>query len=141
MLTVSAEAVGRRKPILDDFSVPPPPALASGKSVSLRELLAHVVRGEVDAFQTRQADRRLLKVLSKADIADGLATGKVASGGSDLDQKVNADAAVATAVEAFADGLFLVILDETEVKELDAPLALTADSRLTFVRLTLLAGG
>jgi hypothetical protein len=33
------------------------------------------------------------------------------------------------------------VLDETELKDLDAPVSLTAASRLTFIRLSLLAGG
>lgn len=141
MLTVSAQAIGRRKPICDPFSVPPPAAIATGRGVTLRELLDHVVRSEVEAFKTRQAERRLLKALTATQIDDGLASGKVSAGGSDLDQKVNPDDAVATAVEAFSDGLFLVIVDDAEVKELDAPVPLTSTSKLTFVRLTMLAGG
>jgi hypothetical protein len=141
MLTVSAQAIGRRKPLCDPFSVPPPAGLAAGRPVTLRELLAHVVRGEVAAFKARQAERRLLKALTAAQIDEGVAAGKVSAGGSDLDQPVDSDQAVAAAVEAFADGLFLVMLDDTEVKELDTPLPLTDDSRLMFVRLTLLAGG
>ena len=141
MLTVSAQALGRRKPLLEDFSVSPPAAVTTGQSVTLRELLTHIVRGEVEAFQTRQAERRLLKVLSKGEITEGLASGKVSMGGSDLDQKVDVSEAITTALEAFTDGLYLVIVDDTEIKDLDATLGLTVNSRLTFVRLTLLAGG
>jgi hypothetical protein len=137
MLSVSAQAIGRRKPICDPFSVPP---ITTG-TVTLRDLIAHVVRAEVAAFQTRQAERRLLTALTAARIDDGLAAGKVSAGGSDLDQKVDPDAAVATAVEAFADGLYLVLVDGVEVKNLDAPVSLTESSELMFVRLTLLAGG
>jgi hypothetical protein len=141
VLTISAQALGRRKPLCDPFSVPPPTALATGRPVTLRDLIAHVVRGEVAAFHTRQVERRLLKALTAAQIDDGVAAGKVSAGGSDLNQSVDPDQAVSTAVEAFTDGLFLVVVDDAEVKELDAPLPLNADSRLTFVRLTLLAGG
>ena len=141
MLTISASAIGSRKPICDPFSVPPPAAVAAGRPVTLHDLLGHVVRNEVEAFKTRQTERRLLKALTATQIDAGLAAGKVTAGGSDLDQKVNPDEAVAIAVEAFADGLFLVVMDDVEVKELDAPLSLSADSKLTFVRLTMLAGG
>ncbi|MCE9561990.1 MAG: hypothetical protein K8U57_08040 [Planctomycetes bacterium] len=141
MLTVSAQAIGRKKPICDDFTVPPPAGVATGNPVTLRELLGHVVRVEVEAFKTRQAESRLVKVLTAKQIDEGLAGGKVSAGGSPLDQKVDADQAVATALEAFADGMFLVIVDGNEVKELDAVVPLTANTKLMFVRLTLLAGG
>lgn len=141
MLTVSAKAVGRKKPLFDDYSVPPPAAIAAGQPITLRELIGHVVRAEVAAFKDRQAERRLLKALSARQIAEGLAGGKVQAGGSELDQHVDPEQAVATAVEAFADGLFLVIVDEHEIGKLDDLVPLAATSSLTFVRLTMLAGG
>ena len=63
------------------------------------------------------------------------------AGGGTVDQKVDVEQAITAAVEAFTDGLFLVVLDEAEVNDLDVPLTLTPSSRLTFVRLALLAGG
>src|SRR5579883_2169357 len=107
MLTIAAKAIGRKKPLFEDFSVSPPAAIAAGETITLRDLLGHVVRAEVEAFKKRQADRRLFKALTAKQIEEGLAAGKVQSGGSELDQKVDPEEAVATAVEAFADGLFL----------------------------------
>jgi hypothetical protein len=141
MLTISAKALGRKKPLFEDFSVPPPAALAGGQPVTLRDLIGHVVRAEVAAFKQRQAERRLLKALTARQIEEGLAAGKVQAGGSELDQHVDPEQAVATAVEAFADGLFLVVVDETEVKDLDGVVPLVPSSRLTFIRFTMLAGG
>jgi hypothetical protein len=141
MLTVSGKALGRKKPLFDDFSVAPPPAVASGQPITLRELIGHVVRAEVAAFKGRQAERRLLKALTARQIEAGLAAGKVQACGSDLDQHVDPEQAVATAIEAFTDGLFLAVADETEVKDLDGVVPLTTASRLTFIRLTMLAGG
>lgn len=136
-LVVSGKALGRKKPLFADFSVASP---TTGE-MTLRGLIDHVVRHEVAAFHERQAERRLLRALTARQIEDGLAAGKVDSGGSSLDQKVEVEEAIATAIEAFQDGLFLVVLDEVEVKDLEAPLTLTESSRLTFIRLTLLAGG
>ena len=137
MLLVQGKALGRKKPLFDDFSVSPP---ATG-DLTLRSLLDHVVRQEVAAFKNRQAERRLLHALTAKQIDEGLAKGKVDSGGSTLDQQVDVDAAIAAAIEAFQDGLYLVVLDEIELKDLDAPVTLSEASRLTFIRLALLAGG
>jgi hypothetical protein len=137
MLLVQGKALGRKKPLFDGFSVSPP---ATG-DLTLRSLLGHIVRQEVAAFKNRQAERRLLHVLTSKQIEEGLAKGKVDSGGSTLDQKVDVDASIAAAIEAFQDGLYLVVLDETEIKDLDAPVTLSETSRLTFIRLALLAGG
>ncbi|MFO0824312.1 MAG: hypothetical protein U0792_14560 [Gemmataceae bacterium] len=141
MLTISAKAIGRKKPLLSDFSIPVPEGLAVGQSLQLREVIAHVVRSEVAAFRDRQAERRLFRAMTAKEIAEGAATGKVAAGPSDLDQAVDTEQAVATALEAFADGLFLVVVDEVEVTDLNALVPLTESSRLTFIRLTMLAGG
>lgn len=140
MVTITGKALGQRKPLFADFSVPPPET-ATNTPLTLRDLIAHVVRQEIAAFHDRQAKRRLLKALSPQQIADGLATGKVDSGGSDLDQKVDAEEAIRTAVEAFQDGLYMVVLDEEELKEIDQTVTLLPESRLTFIRLTMLAGG
>jgi hypothetical protein len=137
MLLVQGKALGRKKPLFQDFSVAPP---VTG-DLTLRSLLDHVVRQEVAAFRGRQAERRLLHALTAKQIEEGLAKGKVDSGGSSLDQHVDVEAAVGTAIEAFQDGLFLVVLDEAELKDLDTPVTLTPTSRLTFIRLSLLAGG
>jgi hypothetical protein len=141
MLTISARAVGRKKPLFDDYAVQPPASVAAGKPIALRDLIGHVVRAEVAAFKQRQTERRLLKALTARQIEEGLAAGKVQAGGSDLDQQVDPEQAVATAVEAFADGLFLVVVDENEIKSLDEVIPLKESSRLTFIRFTMLAGG
>ena len=141
MLTISGKALGRKKPLFADFSVPFPPDLGDGGSVTLRDLITRVVRHEVEAFEQRQEDRKFVKVLTARQIEEGAAKGKVDMGGRDLDQKVNVDEATATAIEAFGDGLYLVIVDGQEQKSLDAQIVLQPDSRIAFVRLTMLAGG
>lgn len=120
MLTISAKAVGRKKPIIADFSIPVPDGIATGQSLLLRDVIEYVVRAEVAAFRDRQAERRLFRVLTAKQIEESLTTGKVSAGGSDLDQAVDADQAVATALEAFGDGLFLVVVDDVELRDLDA---------------------
>jgi ribosomal protein L20 len=141
MLTVSARAIGRKKPIVADFSIPVPDGLAAGRSLLLRDVIEHVVRAEVAAFRDRQAERRLVRALTADQIEEGLTAGKVSAGGSDLDQAVDVDRAVAAALEAFGDGLFLVVVDDVELTDLNAVAPLAGSSRLTFIRLTMLAGG
>jgi hypothetical protein len=141
MLMVSGKTLGRKTPLFAEYSVEPPAGVSTGKEITLRDLIEHVVRSEVAAFKDRQAERRILRALTAREIEAGLASGKVHTGGSELDQAVDPERAVAAAVEAFADGLYLVVVDDAEVKELDRVVPLTASSRLTFIRLTMLAGG
>jgi hypothetical protein len=140
-LTVSARAAGSREPLEPDWDVPwPPEAGAGGEPLTLRMLIARIVREEVEAFRQRQRRHRLVRVLTARQIETGIGAGRVASGGRDLDQPVDADAAVAAALQAFEDGLYLVILDAEEVRRLDQQVHLAPDSKLTFLRLTFLAG-
>jgi hypothetical protein len=53
---------------------------------------------------------------------------------------VDRTAAVQTALEAFIDGLYLVVIDGEEYRDLEQIVRLTDESKLTFIRLTFLAG-
>jgi hypothetical protein len=143
MLTISGRAVGRKKPLFADWSVPFPPDLRpDGDRLTLRDLIARVVRAEVAAFKQRQQERQLFRALTEGEIAQKLLKGKVESGGSEAGkQEVDEEQAVAVALEAFADGLYLVVVDDEEQRDLDREVYLKPDSRLTFIRLTMLAGG
>ena len=140
--TVEGKVIGRRRPLFTDWSVPLPPVEASGSSsLTLRDLIIAVVRAEVSDFQTRQVEARLQKILSAADIAQGLTQGKVTMGDQDLAQFVDVDAAIDVAILGFIDGLYYVFLDEVQQENLDAPVYLKPDSKLMFLRLVALVGG
>jgi hypothetical protein len=142
MLTIRGKMLGRKQPLFADWSVPFPPDLkAEGDRLTLRDLIARVVRAEVAAFRSRQEERRLVRVLSRSDIDQGVVKGKVDMGGRDVKQPVDEEEAVATAIEAFADSLYLVVVDGEEQRDLDREVYLQPDSQLTFVRLAMLAGG
>jgi hypothetical protein len=141
MLTISGKTLGKKKPLFADWSVPFPDDLMTDNGVTLRHLIDHIVRTEVQAFRQRQDERVLLRALSPTQIAEQARKGKVQSGGQELHQKVDEDEAVRTALEAFEDGLYLVVVDGTELRQLDTLIPLQPDSRVAFVRLALLAGG
>jgi hypothetical protein len=141
MITVTGKAVGRRKPLFADWSIPLPPDL-HGEATTLRDLLTRLVRTEVCAFRERQQDRGVFRALTAREIETGIERGKVEMGGSDVPiQAVDEEAAVATALQAFEDGLYLVVVDEQQHRRLDSQVYLQPDSRIALVRLTLLAGG
>lgn len=135
-MKVEAKVTGQRRRPAEVREVEVPPG-----DNSLHSLIEAVVRFEVDAFRLRQLDGRLLQVLSREQIAAGTEVGRVVSGGSDLDQEVDADDAVATALEAFGDGLFFCFVDDRQVATLEESVTVHADSTLLFVRLVPLVGG
>ena len=145
-LMVEGKVFGQKRPLFTDFSVPLPPEWqesgeAGGARITLRDLIARVVMAEVSAFQERQEQRRLVQVLSRADIERGLMKGKIDMGGKDEAQPVDMQAAITAALLAFEDGLYYVFVDDAQQTDLDGEVYLQAESRMTFLRLVALAGG
>jgi hypothetical protein len=135
-LTISGKVLGKSQNLFTSWQMELP-----AQSATLEDLLERIVTTEVRAFQARQADRRLTKVLGLVEIEAGVAVGKVSSGGSELDQVVDVRGAVETALQAFKDGFYLVFIDDEQQEDLTATVALSGSSELMFLRLTPLVGG
>lgn len=136
-MLVEVKVVGSRRAAVEPRMVDDAPQ----GSVSLQQIIEHVVRDEVAAYNGREEDRRLVRALSRDDIAAGARGGKVDAGGRVTTGPADADAAVATAIEAFSDGLYFAFVDDQQVSELNDTVVIGADTRLRFVRLVPLAGG
>jgi hypothetical protein len=139
MLTVEFKTTGGRQRT-PSFGVPLPDGAGDG-GLTLRELIALAVREELAAYSERRAERTFAQVLTEQRLAAGRAAGRIDSGQRHTAAPPSPEVAVATAVEAFADGLFLVLVDGRQETELDAQVLVAPDSTVTFVRLVALAGG
>ncbi len=152
-LTIEAKVLSPRKPMAASWTVSIPQAPTAGAAgqpgapqpdapqrMTLRAVLALVVTDEVHAFNQRQRERRLARVMSPAEIEQGAALGKVDMGGREP-QEARLEDAIAAALQAFDDHLYLVLLDGAPVETLDSELALHEGGHLTFVRLVALIGG
>lgn len=139
-IVVSTRALGKRKPLLADFSVPPPIEIGDGGEPTLRKIIEHIVHSEVSKFDRRQEQLRFDRVLSPSQIHRGVDLGKVDPGIKNHLQSVNVEEAVGAALMGFIDGLYLVIIDEIERKCLDEIIRLSPTSHITFIRLVFLAG-
>ncbi len=132
---VKIKALGKRRDVL-----PPKPYELPEGIGSLRQLLIAFVEAEVERYNGKGTDAPLLSFLSAEEIEARAASGKVGFGRLWSDRKADRAKAAETAVRAFQDGLVRVLMDETELTELDAPLAVREGAVFTFVRLTFLAG-
>lgn len=142
MLTIEAKVTGaRRAGAIPQWQIPIDELSPGGSPLTLRELIARVVRAEVAAFRDRQAERRLARFLTQRELHEQAERGRVDLGGRDLRQPVDAEAAVGVALEAFEDGIYFVVIDGRQCRSLDEQVAVGADSRVTFLRLVPLAGG
>lgn len=135
-LTISGKVLGKSQNLFTSWQMSLP-----GEPLTLAELLAQIVRSEIQAFRDRQADRRSTKVLGIIEIEAGVALGKISSGGSDLEQVVDVEGAIENALQAFKDGFYLVFIDDKQQEDLAAIVDLKVNSELLFLRLTPLVGG
>jgi hypothetical protein len=120
MLTINGKSLGGKRPLFADFSLAPPPGLKGDDGITLRQIIDHIVREEVAAFKKQQSERRLIRALTVRQIEEAAERGKIDSGGSEIEpQEVDADAAVGTALQAFADGFYFVVVDEQQARDLD----------------------
>ncbi len=140
-LFIDAKVIGQKRPVLTGYRLPLPPQNTDSGRLTLRDLITYVVQKEVEAFHQRQTERKLAQVLSPQDIAAAAERGKIDSGERDLQQDVDPDAAVQTALQAFEDGLYYVFIDDKQQTTLDQTVFIGEDSHMLFVRLVALAGG
>lgn len=140
-MQISTRQLGKRKPLLSDFSIDPPQDWGDSSEHTLRKLIEHIVRVQVGEYNTRQDALRFDRVLSQDQIEKGRILGKVDPASKDTIHEADPEQAIATAIVGFEDGLYKVIIDESDRTELDAPVYLTPDSTIVFLRLTFLAGG
>ena len=141
-ILVDGKAIGQKRALFTDWHVELPPVdERNGGWLKLRDLIRCIVDKEVDAFNSRQEERRLARVMSRQEIAQGMERGKVDPGERDLEQSVDTEEAVAVALQAFQDGLYFVFIDEVQQTNLDSEVFLKTNSKVVFLRLTALVGG
>ena len=132
---IKLKSAGKRRPILNNTPYTLPNGIAS-----LRQLIEAIVRQEVDEYNSRGTENMLVPFLTESEISDQSTVGKIGFGRLYSDKKANLEIAIETALQGFDDGLFRVMVGETEASELDKPLEIHENDTLTFIRLTFLAG-
>ena len=141
-IVVEGKVVGQKRSLFTDWRIELPPLNENqGHRLKLRDLITSIVMKEVEAFQLRQEERKLARVMSPQEIERRAVTGKVDPGERDLPQHANVDEAVGIALQAFKDGLYFVFVDEVQQTILDREVFLKTDSKVVFLRLTALVGG
>ncbi len=133
MLRIQLKRLGKKKVKHLDYTVEKTPK-------TLRELIEFCVQSEVKRYNEKRENVDLLSFLTPKDIQEQGEKGKISIG--DIENKTLAIAseAITNAVQGFQDGLFVVFIDDDEIKEIDEPLSITPNSTIAFIRLTFLSG-
>jgi hypothetical protein len=107
---------------------------------TLRTLITAVVTQQVTAYNAKTLEKPFINFLTKTQIEDSTAIGKVGFGTIYHDNKADLNKAIQVALAAFIDGLIAVAIDDKIVEKLDDFIVLKEKTVITFIRLTLLIG-
>ncbi len=107
---------------------------------TLRDLIVQIVDNEVDKFNKKLDNANIITFLTEQEIKEQSKDGKVSFGELHNQTKVPKDEATENALLAFKDGLFVVFIDDKEIKEIDEVITLRDNSEVLFLRLTFLTG-
>lgn len=132
---INVKQLGKRKDAIGrkEFLIETVPATTA-------ELIVAVVIRQVQEYNERLDQNDLLKYLADAEIEEKATSGKVSFGVNYNGLPADAEKAVRNALQSFEDGIFRVFLNDTELESLDETIQLQEEDKLTFIRLTMLAG-
>jgi hypothetical protein len=131
---IRVKAAGKRRDMLERQSRAVPDGTDRAE-----KLIEYLVRENVRAYNAKTADAPFFKYLSRQELEDGEHTGKIAFGDRKNEKNQDEEAAVRNALQCFADGIYRVLVNETEALP-EGPFSLREDDTVTFIRLVMLAG-
>ena len=131
---VSIKTIGQRKQ-----RIKPIPFELSGTPKTVRGLITQTVTACVSEYEKRQQDNTP-RPLTAQQITDMSDVGKIAFGINYGENRPDLQKAISSALQAFADGIYRVFLNDAELTSPEQEITLTGNDILTFVRLTQLAG-
>lgn len=134
-LFIHVKQLGKRKEVIENIplTLDPVPETTAG-------LIAAVVTWQVHEYNERLEQSELLKYLTKEEIEVKSETGKVGFGVNYSGVTADVEKAVSNALQSFEDGIFRVFVEDRELQSLDEVMQLKEGAKLTFIRLTMLAG-
>lgn len=134
-IQVNLKSMGKRRQ-----SVKPVCYEIQGRPSTVRELICAVTEAGVREYNQRMEASELLSYMTKDEIDDRAAAGKVSFGVNYGEHKADLRKAQENALQCFEDGIYRIFLDEKSLEDLDEIISIGEDSVFTFVRLTMLAG-
>lgn len=134
-IQVNLKSMGKRRQ-----SVEPVCCEIQGRPSTVRELICAVTEAGVQEYNQRMEASDILSYLTKGEIDDRAAAGKISFVVNYGEHKADLRKAQENALQCFADGIYRIFLDEKSLEDLDEIISIRDDSVFTFVRLTMLAG-
>ncbi len=131
---IRVKSVGKRRDVLEKLPAEIPEDIDTAE-----KLITHLVIENVRAYNSKKIDAPFFKYLSNREIDDAAFSGKIGFGDRKNENFQDEAQAVANALQCFEDGIYRILLNDSEIKP-DDRFVIRADDCLTFVRLVMLAG-
>jgi len=132
-INIKLKRLGKRKINKIDFEIE--------KSINnLEDLIREIVKSEVLKFNNKLDNPLLVSFLTTKEIEDKSKEGKVSFGENYNQDKAIESEAIENALLSFLDGVFVVFIDDEEIKNLKQNITITEQSEVVFLRLTFLTG-
>lgn len=110
------------------------------KPLNLRELIDIIITKNVNEFNEKTKQERLVEYLTEEDINSKIKFGKISFGKYNNTSLQNLEKALEIAYLAYEDGIYKVFIGENEANSLDEKLELEENESITFIKLTMLCG-
>lgn len=136
-ITFKAKQAGRKHALIENRKIE---IENIGEKPTLEALIKAIVKQQVEEFNSKSPEKNLVSFLSKDDIAEQSANGKIDFKTIYNENKADVEKAQETAVLAFNDGLFSVFADDMEIQNMTDEIEVKDTTVFTFIRLTFLAG-
>lgn len=131
---IRVKAAGRRRDVLEKQPAEIPDTIDSAE-----KLIERLVRKNVRAYNEKKADAPLFRYLSGEELENGALTGKIGFGDRKNERDQDEEAAVRNALQCFNDGIYRVLINDTEALP-GGLFVLREEDTVTFMRLVMLAG-
>lgn len=136
---ISIKRLGKRQPIIEKQAFVLTDTFL--KTPTLQNFIQLVVEKEISTFNEKITTKSILPYLDETTLSKMTKDGKV-----DFEEVNNTEPAmiaevVQTALQAFEDGRFMVLIDGGNCRKLNQKLQFREQSEVVFLRLVALAGG
>lgn len=111
-----------------------------GSPENVEELIRAVTAACVRDYNSRMESSELIRCMTREEIEERAEAGKIGFGVNYGEKQADLTQAVDNALQSFEDGIYRIFLNDRSLERLDEAITITEADRLTFVRLTMLAG-
>ena len=131
---IRVKAAGKRRDVLEKL----PAKLPEGIDTA-QKLITAIVQQRVREYNEKAVDAGYLKFLTQKEFEAGEAIGKIGFNDKKNENIQDEEKAVQNAIECFNDGIYRILINETEAADLGS-IDLHEGDTITFIRLVMLAG-